>query len=34
MIPITIGVAIAWLVFFAIWYLLGIPLGPGAPIKL
>ncbi len=34
MIPITIGIAVAWLLFFAVWYLLGIPLGPGAPVKL
>ena len=27
-------VAVAWIVFFAVWYLLGIPLGPGAPVKL
>ena len=29
MIPYTIIVLIAWLIFFAAWYLLGIPLGPG-----
>lgn len=34
MLPITIGVGIAWILFFVAWYLLGIPLGPGAPIKL
>ncbi|HEU4840035.1 MAG TPA: AbgT family transporter [Ilumatobacteraceae bacterium] len=34
MMPVAIWVAITWLVFFAIWYLLGIPLGPGAPVKL
>ncbi len=34
MMPIAVWVAITWLVFFAIWYTLGIPLGPGAPIKL
>jgi len=32
MIPYTIVVAIAWTVFFVAWYLLGIPLGPGAPV--
>jgi aminobenzoyl-glutamate transport protein len=34
MMPVAIWVAITWLVFFAIWYLLGITLGPGAPVKL
>ena len=34
MIPFTIGIAVAWLLFFVVWYLLGIPLGPGAPVKL
>jgi aminobenzoyl-glutamate transport protein len=24
--------AIFWILFFVAWYLLGIPLGPGAPI--
>jgi aminobenzoyl-glutamate transport protein len=32
MIPYTIVVAIAWTLFFVAWYLLGIPLGPGAPV--
>jgi para-aminobenzoyl-glutamate transporter family len=32
MIPYTIVVAIAWTLFFVVWYLLGIPLGPGAPV--
>jgi aminobenzoyl-glutamate transport protein len=27
-------VAAAWLVFFVAWYLIGIPLGPGAPVHL
>lgn len=32
MMPYTIVVAIAWIAFFIAWYLLGIPLGPGAPV--
>ena len=32
MIPYTIWVAIAWTLFFVVWFLLGIPLGPGAPV--
>jgi aminobenzoyl-glutamate transport protein len=34
MIPYTIIVLIAWLLFFLAWYLIGIPLGPGYPVKL
>lgn len=33
MIPYTIVVAIAWTLFFIAWFLLGIPLGPGAPVE-
>ncbi|MFC8450447.1 AbgT family transporter [Kitasatospora sp. NPDC057223] len=32
MMPYTIVVAIAWVLFFVAWYLIGIPLGPGAPV--
>jgi aminobenzoyl-glutamate transport protein len=34
MIPYTVIVLVAWLAFFIVWYLLGIPLGPGYPVKL
>jgi aminobenzoyl-glutamate transport protein len=34
MIPYTIVVAVAWVLFFIAWYLLGIPLGPGAPVEI
>jgi aminobenzoyl-glutamate transport protein len=34
MIPYTIIVLVAWLIFFIVWYLLGIPMGPGYPAKL
>jgi aminobenzoyl-glutamate transport protein len=34
MIPYTLIVAVAWILFFVAWYLLGIPLGPGAPVEL
>jgi aminobenzoyl-glutamate transport protein len=34
MLPYAVLVAIASIAFFVIWYLLGIPLGPGAPVKL
>jgi aminobenzoyl-glutamate transport protein len=33
MIPYTIIVLIAWVLFFILWFLLGIPLGPGYPIE-
>ena len=34
MLPYTIIVLVAWLIFFVAWYLLGIPMGPGYPTKL
>ncbi|MDO8188755.1 AbgT family transporter [Conexibacter sp. JD483] len=33
MIPYTLVLTVAWVLFFVAWYLLGIPLGPGAPIR-
>jgi aminobenzoyl-glutamate transport protein len=32
MLPYFFALTIVWTVFFIVWYLLGIPLGPGAPI--
>ncbi|GGN99059.1 p-aminobenzoyl-glutamate transporter [Actinoplanes lobatus] len=34
MIPYTLIISLAWILFFVAWYLLGIPLGPGAPVEL
>lgn len=34
MIPYTLIVLVTWLSFFIVWYLLGIPMGPGYPAKL
>jgi aminobenzoyl-glutamate transport protein len=34
MIPYAIWVMLAWLVLFAAWFLLGIPLGPDSPVEL
>ena len=34
MIPYTLIVSVAWTLFFVAWSLLGIPLGPGAPVEL
>ena len=33
MIPYTLILTVAWTVFFIVWYLLGIPLGPGWPVR-
>jgi aminobenzoyl-glutamate transport protein len=32
MIPYTIFVLVGWIILFVIWYVLGIPLGPGYPV--
>ncbi len=32
MLPYFIALTIAWTLLFVVWYLLGIPLGPGSPI--
>jgi aminobenzoyl-glutamate transport protein len=32
MLPYTVVVGVVWTVFFVLWYLLGIPLGPGSPV--
>jgi len=31
--PIALVLLAAWMVFFAIWYAAGIPLGPGVPVR-
>src|SRR5690606_30766471 len=33
MMPFVIAILIAWIVLFVIWFLVGIPLGPGYPIS-
>jgi aminobenzoyl-glutamate transport protein len=33
MLPYVIALSILWTLFFVVWYLLGIPLGPGAPVS-
>lgn len=33
MIPYTLILTVAWLRFFVAWYLIGIPIGPGRPIR-
>jgi aminobenzoyl-glutamate transport protein len=32
MLPYVVVLSIAWTLFFVVWYLIGIPLGPGAPV--
>jgi aminobenzoyl-glutamate transport protein len=32
MLPYAIVIAIAWILFFILWFVLGIPLGPGYPV--
>lgn len=32
MLPYSLGFLIGWLVLFVIWYVLGLPLGPGSPM--
>ena len=34
MIPYTLVVAVTWILLFIVWYLLGIPLGPGYPVEI
>jgi aminobenzoyl-glutamate transport protein len=34
MLPYSFGILVAWVGLFVVWFLLGIPLGPGAPVNL
>ena len=34
MIPYTAIVLVTWIIFFVVWYLVGIPWGPSAPVHL
>jgi aminobenzoyl-glutamate transport protein len=34
MIPYVIAISIAWILLFIVWWVFGIPLGPGSPIEL
>ncbi len=33
MLPYAFVLSILWILFFVVWYLIGIPLGPGAPVN-
>jgi aminobenzoyl-glutamate transport protein len=32
MLPYVVVLSVAWVLFFVVWYLIGIPLGPGSPV--
>ncbi|MGW5698919.1 AbgT family transporter, partial [Streptomyces asiaticus] len=32
-VPVALAVLVSWSSFFALWYALGIPLGPGVPVR-
>ena len=32
-IPYSVAMLVGWFLFFTLWYLLGIPLGPGVPVR-
>ena len=34
MIPYTVFVLVAWIILFVVWFVLGIPLGPGYPVTM
>jgi len=34
MLPYTLWILLAWVALFVVWFLLGIPLGPGSPVSL
>jgi aminobenzoyl-glutamate transport protein len=34
MLPFVLVLSVVWTAFFVVWYLLGIPLGPGSPVHL
>ena len=34
MLPYVVFIAIAWILLFVAWWVLGIPLGPDSPVKL
>ena len=33
MLPVSVAVLLVWLVFLILWFVLGIPLGPGYPVR-
>jgi len=33
MLPYTLVISVAWIILFILWFVLGIPLGPGYPVS-
>jgi aminobenzoyl-glutamate transport protein len=33
MLPYVVFIALAWILLFIVWFVLGLPLGPGYPIQ-
>ncbi len=33
MLPYAVIMLVAWMLLFALWFLLGVPLGPGYPVR-
>jgi aminobenzoyl-glutamate transport protein len=33
MLPYALAIMVVWIVLFIVWFLLGIPLGPGYPVS-
>lgn len=31
--PLAVGILVVWTAFFVLWYALGLPLGPGVPVR-
>ena len=31
--PLSVAMLVGWFAFFALWYALGLPLGPGVPVR-
>jgi aminobenzoyl-glutamate transport protein len=34
MIPYVVTLALVWIILFIIWFMLGLPMGPGYPVAL
>ena len=32
MLPYSLAFLLGWILLFVVWYLLGLPLGPGSPV--
>jgi aminobenzoyl-glutamate transport protein len=34
MLPYVIAIAVVWIILFILWFVLGLPLGPGYPVTI